>query len=112
MGEKEKIAKEVESSCACLEVRYRPLDNEDGSLRESWECKHCGANFIRKRRHIAEIKQAKKDAVIETCDAIEKQLYIYIGKTRVPQNLGFYRNNKQININDILKKLKQAQEKG
>lgn len=33
--------------CACLEVRYSPIDNGDGTNTERWVCTECGCEFRR-----------------------------------------------------------------
>ena len=66
---------EHNSSCACLKVEYRPLDNKDGTYRESWECVDCGANFVKKRRHEADIKKARVEESLK--------IYGYILATKI-----------------------------
>ena len=45
---KEEIFKEPKSSCACLNVEYRPTQHGEGAtalMSDNWQCALCGANF-------------------------------------------------------------------
>ena len=50
MGNDVQQGPEIESKCACLKVEFSPLDNEDGTFTDYWQCVHCGAAFIPKKR--------------------------------------------------------------
>ena len=39
---------ETQAYCACLTVKYDPIDCGDGSLRERWRCAECGMEFTKK----------------------------------------------------------------
>ena len=36
-----------EACCACRSIVYDTIDNGDGTVRDKWECRHCGAEFVR-----------------------------------------------------------------
>jgi len=57
MSENEDKA-EIQSSCACLIVRYVPEKSEDGKLRERWKCESCEAVFVRLTAAIATVTSA------------------------------------------------------
>jgi hypothetical protein len=35
-------------SCACLHVKYDPIDNDDGAMSECWRCADCLTVFVKK----------------------------------------------------------------
>lgn len=34
-------------ACACLRVKYDPIDNGDGTVRERWLCEDCETVFVK-----------------------------------------------------------------
>ena len=40
--------KDNRACCACLNVSFNPIRNEDGSYNERWTCKDCGNEFVKK----------------------------------------------------------------
>ncbi len=36
-----------ESACACLQVKYSPIRNDNGSLTEDWQCELCHTRYTK-----------------------------------------------------------------
>jgi hypothetical protein len=51
-----------EAMCACLHVKYSPVDNGDGTVSERWQCELCGGVF----RRVA----TKQQCAEQGCDEI------------------------------------------
>jgi hypothetical protein len=53
-----------QAACACVNVKYTPIHNPDGTLFESWCCRDCGTAFVRRfwlqqaEAYAAEVSQA------------------------------------------------------
>lgn len=69
---------EEKAVCACLEVVYKAIANENGAMTEAWWCRRCNTRFVRQfwlqEVHEEAYKEGRADMQEEAAKAVINSL--------------------------------------